>query len=168
MSKRMTHGLAILFFVLAGIAMGQSPEEQKSQTLPTKPDTAEKAISDSADAVEITESGSKVIAYYFHSTRRCATCKKLEAYAREAIEGGFEDELESGSLVIMAVNTDEDENKHYIDDYKLYTKKLILSKVKDGKEIEWVNLDKIWKLVGNEKKYKAYVAGEVEKFMGEN
>ena len=30
----------------------------------------------------------KIIAYYFHGTRRCATCKKLEAYSKEAIETG--------------------------------------------------------------------------------
>jgi hypothetical protein len=76
--------------------------------------------------------------------------------------------LENGFLVFKAVNTDEKENEHFIDDYKLYTKALILSKVKDGEEVEWVNLDKIWKLVGDEDKYKTYVTSEVKEFLGDN
>ncbi|MBD3219246.1 MAG: hypothetical protein GF310_13305 [candidate division Zixibacteria bacterium] len=171
MFKRATLVLTLLLFVFSGLAWGQSSEKQESQKLPLKPDTSEEKTADSTavketEAKEIIEG--KVIAYYFHSTRRCATCKKLEEYAREAIEGGFEDELENGTLEMKAVNTDEDENKHYIDDYKLYTKALILSRVNDGEEVEWVNLDKIWKLVGNEDKYKAYVTSGVEEFLGED
>jgi hypothetical protein len=171
MFKRATLILTLLLFAFSGLSLAQSSEKQESQKLPLKTDTL-KENNTGTTTLKETEAqekiDSKVIAYYFHSTRRCATCKKLEEYAREAIEGGFEDELEKGTLEIMAVNTDKDENKHYIDDYKLYTKALILSRVKEGEEVEWVNLDKIWKLVGNEDKYKAYVTSELEEFLGEN
>ena len=171
MFKRATLILILLLFAFSGLVVGQSSEKQESQKLPLKTDTLKETVTDSTAAAK-TEAKekieSKVIAYYFHSTRRCATCKKLEEYAREAIEGGFEDELENGILVIKSVNTDQDENQHFIDDYKLYTKALILSRVKEGEEVEWVNLDKIWKLVGNEDKYKAYVTSELEEFLGEN
>jgi hypothetical protein len=143
---------------------------QESQKLPLKTDTL-KENNTGTTTLKDTEAqekiDSKVIAYYFHSTRRCATCKKLEEYAREALEGGFEKELENGILVIKSVNTDQDENQHFIDDYKLYTKALILSRVKEGEEVDWVNLDKIWKLVGDEDKYKDYVTKELAEFLKE-
>jgi hypothetical protein len=165
--------LAVLlsFFLFSVVAMAQSAPKQEEVTLPLKPDSAEKASTDSLsdDGQEADPDGDvKVIAYYFHGTRRCATCKKLEAYSKQAIEDGFTEQLENGVLVFKAVNTDEKENEHFIDDYKLYTKALILSKVKDGEEVEWVNLDKIWKLVGNEDKYKAYVTSGVKEFLGDN
>ncbi|NIS17703.1 MAG: hypothetical protein GWO41_15105 [candidate division Zixibacteria bacterium] len=165
--------LAVLLslFLFSVMALAQSAPKQEELTLPLEQDSAEEASIDSlSDEKKDAESDNdtKVIAYYFHSTRRCATCRKLEEYSREAIEEGFENELEKGLLEINAVNTDEKENKHFIDDYKLYTKALILSKVEDGKEVEWVNLDKIWKLVGDEDKYKAYVTSEVKEFLGDN
>jgi len=109
--------------------------------------------------------GDVIIAYYFHGTQRCATCKKLEAYSREALKKGFPEDIADSSIVFTMVNYDLDENRHYIDDYGLYTKALILSKVSDGKEVEWKNLDKIWQLVRDEDKYIEYVQKETADFM---
>jgi len=111
---------------------------------------------------------SVVIAYYFHGTRRCPTCKKLEAYSQEAIETGFAGQLESGALKWRPVNIDEEGNEHFVQDYQLYTKSVILSKVKGEKEITWKNLDKIWTLVrGDKEAYLKYIQDEVTAFMGE-
>jgi hypothetical protein len=100
---------------------------------------------------------SKVIAYYFHGDFRCSTCHKLEQYSKEAIETNFKDALASGALEYKVVNIEDKGNEHYAKDYKLYTKSLILSLVKDGKETRWVNLDKIWEYTGDKKKFIDYV-----------
>lgn len=105
------------------------------------------------------------VAYYFHGTMRCPTCQKLEQYARQAIENDFKDELASGKLVFRSVNVDLKENGHFIDDYKLFTKSLVLSLVKDGVEVKSKNLQRIWELVGNKEKYSAYVSAEVAAFL---
>jgi hypothetical protein len=105
--------------------------------------------------------GSKVIAYYFHGSFRCQTCHKLEAYAKEAIETNFKDELSSGRLEYKAVNVEEKRNEHYVGDYGLYTKSIVLSVVKDGKEEKWKNLDKIWEYVNDKDRYIGYVKREV-------
>jgi len=107
----------------------------------------------------------RLIAYYFHGNFRCSTCYRLETYSREAIETNFRDELTSGKLVFNVVNTDEKANSHFINDYQLYTKSLILSLVKDGKQIKWVNLDKIWEYVGNKQKFIEYVKSGVVDFL---
>lgn len=107
----------------------------------------------------------RIVAYYFHGNQRCATCYKLEEYSREALETGFATELTDSLLAWQPTNYDLDENKHYIDDYKLFTKALVLSRVRDGKEIAWRNLDKIWELVGDKKKFLAYVQLETRSFL---
>ncbi|MFA5117456.1 MAG: nitrophenyl compound nitroreductase subunit ArsF family protein [Candidatus Omnitrophota bacterium] len=107
----------------------------------------------------------KVIAYYFHGTFRCYTCTNMEKYSREAIEGNFKDALASGSLEFKAVNVEDKGNEHFVDDYQLYTKSLILSLVKDGKEIKQKNLDQIWRLAGNKGKFIEYVTGEVAELL---
>ncbi|MDD5691978.1 MAG: nitrophenyl compound nitroreductase subunit ArsF family protein [Candidatus Omnitrophica bacterium] len=109
----------------------------------------------------------RVIAYYFHGSFRCATCHKLEQYSKEAIEINFQDALASGKLEFKAVNVEDRGNEHYSKDYQLYTKSLILSLVKDGKEIKWKNMDKIWEYVSDKKRFFDYVNEEVNNFLKE-
>ena len=97
-----------------------------------------------------------VVAYYFHGSARCPTCHKLEQYSKEAIGPG-----------LKVVNVDEKENRHYIKDYRLYTKSLVLSLVKGGKEIKWKNLDKIWEYSGNRQKFIDYVKNEMSAMLKE-
>lgn len=85
----------------------------------------------------------KVIAYYFHGTFRCPTCYNMEKYSKETIETNFKDALSSGKLEFKVVNVEEKGNEHYVNGYKLYTKSLILSLLKDGKEIRYKNLENL-------------------------
>lgn len=120
----------------------------------------------SVSAVFAADSGSaKVMAYYFHGSFRCYTCNMMERYSQEAIEANFKDALASGKLEFKAVNVEDRGNEHFVDDYKLYTKSLIISLVKDGKEVKSKNLDKIWELARNKQKFIEYVTAEVNALM---
>jgi len=141
--------------VFAGAA--DQPIESVDSALSQTPDTATQPV--------VTPVTKTVIAYYFHSNRRCATCMKLESYSEEALKTAFEDELADSSLVWRAMNYDEEGNEHFIEDYKLYTKAVVLSRVDDEREVEWKNLDKIWELVGDKDKFIEYVQTETRAFM---
>ena len=108
---------------------------------------------------------SKVIVYYFHGNFRCPTCRNLEQYAKDAIEDNFKKELAESNLIFKTVNVEEKENEHFVNDYQLYTKSLVLSLVKDNKEVKYKNLDKIWEYVRNKMQYTDYVKNEVENFL---
>jgi hypothetical protein len=124
-------------------------------------------VKDSTQAKEAAGVTDRVVAYYFHGTRRCANCRKIEAYSREAIEKGFVKELETGKLEWHIINTDEPENKHYREDYKLYTKSLIVTHVVGEKQREWKNLEKVWLLLNDKEGFIKYVEDEVRAFMGD-
>ena len=131
-------------------------------------DTVKATLNDSAVTSKIDSTAeNRVIIYYFHGNRRCQTCINLEKFARQAVDSNFAERIENGILEFKAINVDEKENEHYNEDYELYTKALILSRVKDGKEVDWINLDKIWELVKNETKYKDYVTSELNEFLGD-
>src|SRR3989338_8182119 len=108
-----------------------------------------------------------IVAYYFHGKVRCVTCQKLEQFSKEVLDTYFKGKLESGKLQFKIVNVEMKDNEHFAKDYKLYTKSLVLSLVKDGKEIKWKNLDKIWEYVGNKEKYADYVKTETKDFLKE-
>ena len=45
-----------------------------------------------------------VVVFFFHGPEHCTTCDRLEAAWREAVEGGFADELRSGRLRMASVD----------------------------------------------------------------
>ena len=105
--------------------------------------------------------------YYFHSNVRCYTCKNMEKYSKEAVETYFKKEVESGKVKFKAINVDKKENKHYVKDYQLYTKTLIVSVTKQDKELKYKNLDKIWEYVRDKEKFVNYVKGKINESLKE-
>ena len=122
------------------------------------------SISSSVVALE-DKPAAKIIAYYFHGSFRCYTCTNMEKYSRETIEMNFKDALQTGKIEFKAINVQERGNEHFVDDYQLYTKSLILSLVKDGKEVKSKNLDKIWQLSRNKQKFIDYVTNEINSYL---
>ena len=107
----------------------------------------------------------KVIAYYFHTNTRCSTCIKVEQYSREAIEQGFPKELKNGTLELRMVNYEKPENRHFMKDYKLVSKSLILVNVVNGKQTKWTNLKLVWQLTGYKDSFLNYVRKEVRSYL---
>jgi hypothetical protein len=107
----------------------------------------------------------KVIAYYFHTNTRCSTCIKIEDYSHEAIEKGFPDELKNGTLEMRVINYEQPENKHFMKDYKLVSKSLVLVNMVNGKQTEWTNLKMVWQLTGKKDEFLKYVRKEVRGYL---
>lgn len=110
----------------------------------------------------------KITVYYFHTSYRCSNCVKIEKYSSEAVQSGFPKELKDGKIVWKVVNVEKEPNKHFIKDYQLYTKSLVIVKMKNGKQIEWKNLNKIWELLYNKSKFIGYVQDEVKNYLKGN
>jgi thiol-disulfide isomerase/thioredoxin len=108
---------------------------------------------------------SKFIVYYFHTTGRCPTCIKMEKYTNEAVKAYFSNELKSGKIEFKVVNVDMPENEHFMKDYGLYTKSVVISEIKSGKEIRWKNLDKIWTKVRDKNEFMNYIKQETLDFI---
>jgi hypothetical protein len=102
---------------------------------------------------------------YFHTTTRCVSCYKIEALAQATVQTAFAAQLAQGDLVWSAINVDEPGNEHYIDDYRLFTKSVIVSEVVGEKEVRFRNLDRVWELLGDEQAFARYVADEVGAFL---
>jgi len=111
--------------------------------------------------------GRKIIVYYFHGKRRCPTCMKLEAYTREAVTKGFAELIKGGKVELKVVNFDEPRDKHFVEDFKLYTKAVVIVDSLDGKQLRWKNLEKIWDLVVNQFAYIKYVQDGINAYLQE-
>ena len=109
--------------------------------------------------------GTKVVMYYFHGNARCKTCLTIEMYALEAIETGFPESLRDGTLEFLPVNLEIEGNEHFIDDFQLSARTVVIERITDGKRGDYVNLHRVWELVGDKEAYIRYVQDEMEKFM---
>ena len=107
-----------------------------------------------------------VVAFYFHGNTRCATCRKIEAYADEAIHQGFVQALDTSALTWRVVNIEEPENRHFVEDFQLVTRSVVLAEYRDGNLVRWENLDKVWQLVRDKDGFTSYVQDETREFLG--
>jgi len=135
--------LVLLFLGVAGTAEGQGP---------------------APGGLEIGAAG-QVIVYYFHGDRRCSTCREIERLSRIAVTEGFPEELAGGTIRFLSVNVDQRENRHFADEFRLYTRALILTEEAGGKPVRSSNLQRIWELVHNPSEFNAYVQGELRAFL---
>jgi hypothetical protein len=109
--------------------------------------------------------GPETVVYYFHGNARCATCKTIEAYADEAVHAAFAAELEDGTLQWRVVNIDETANRHFIEDFQLVTRSVVLAEYRDGEVVRYENLDQVWRLVRDKGRFVSYVQDETREFL---
>lgn len=107
----------------------------------------------------------KVIAYYFHVTARCTTCRTIESYSREVIEQKFGGDIARGHLQFKVVNVQSPENRHFVKDYQLFTKSLVLVRFENGRQAEYKVLNDTWELVGDKQAMQGYVEREVRDYL---
>jgi hypothetical protein len=110
--------------------------------------------------------GHTVVAYYFHGNFRCQTCRKIEALSREAVESGFPEDLKAGRLEWRVINVEEPGNQHFIQDYQLFSKSLVLVARDSSKQTRWKNLQRVWTLVGDKEAFIQYVQDEIRAYLG--
>jgi len=106
------------------------------------------------------------VVYYFHGTARCPTCRKFESFSSEALREAFAEALKDGRLEWRVVNIEEPDNEHFVSDYQLYSKSIVIVKIQDGKQIAWKNLKRIWELVRDKEAFMQYVKDEVSSYLG--
>lgn len=162
MTKRGLIGPWISYVAIVAAALGLSYSCSKGDQSTEKNTAAENAaVTDSSKKTDPINNR-RVIVYYFHGNTRCPTCFKLETIAKSEIETDFGDAIKAGTLEWKTVNVEDKGSEHFNDDYKLYTKSVIISIQQDGKEASWKNLEKIWQLVHEEPAYRAYIKNEVK------
>ena len=126
---------------------------------PTRPKVAVAAVPDTGRVAH------RIIAYYFHGDVRCVSCRKIEAYSREAIEQAFAGELKDGRLDWRVVNLDQEGNQHFTKDYQLFTKSLVLVDEVKGKQVRWKNLEKVWEHLQDKPAFFRYVQDETRAYL---
>jgi hypothetical protein len=95
-----------------------------------------------------------LVAYFFHGKKRCPACRKIETYAREAIETGFARQVSEGTVQWRVLDYEEPANEPFVDRYGVLTSTIVLVKMKDGEEAAPVNLEQqVWDLTDDKEAF---------------
>ena len=103
---------------------------------------------------------------YFSSDVRCATCMRIERLTRETVTKNFPAELANGRIVLQTINLDGPGNEHFVQDYQLISKTVIVSDRAKGQEVQWENLQGVWSKQKDEQAFEAYVVDAVRRHLG--
>lgn len=166
--------LAFVFGISTFLMAQGSAQAQGGQTKSGTEAVSQQAVPKGQGAAQKSDSKAavsplshKVIAYYFYGNVRCPSCKKIEAYSQEAIQGGFAAPLKDGRLEWRPINVDEPGNEHFLKDFQIYTKSLVIVDTINGKQKQWKNLPKVWELLYNKDGFIKYVRDEVNTYLAE-
>ncbi len=157
--------IVLLVFVAASVTWLVIKETRDGETEQKQGRDKNAAGGGENTPVGLPQAKEKVTVYYFHQTARCMTCNRIEALTRQAVESGFADQIKAGRVEIKAVNVEEPGNRHFVDDYKLVTKSVVLVDGRKQKAGRWKNLERVWELVRNEEAFGKYVQSEVKAFL---
>lgn len=150
----------LVIVVLGSLAIWANREFQKSQSYAE----AEKQAVPAENLPGV--DGPQVVMTYFLIGTRCPSCKKIEALAKEAAEKDFAAELAANKLIFRVIDTGEAANRHYLNDYQLSSKTVVLSRRVDGKETAWKDMEKVWDLLDDGPAYHAYLGTQIREYLG--
>ncbi len=102
---------------------------------------------------------------YFHGTTRCEGCIAIESNITRSVDALYSEERKNGKIIFESIDFLAEGNEKFTDAYQLETQTLIISKIVDGKEVRWVNLDKVWDYAASFPKMKKYIDKEVRKLI---
>lgn len=107
-------------------------------------------------------SGSRLVAFYFHGAKRCASCNTIERLTRDALQP----EVQAGAVEIRPVDIDEPANAHFVQDFQLTMRTVVLAEEADGRITRWERLDECWQRFGDAPDFTDYVRTHLARFRG--
>ena len=156
MDVKRTLALALLLFVVAALGTLGVKEYQRSR------DRARASTSQAATPAH----GRVVTVYYLHTTTRCPSCMKIESFTAAAVTGPrFSAPLAEGKMIFKVLNTDDAEHAHFVPEYELVTKSVVVSERVEGRETRWKRLDKVWDLLDDPTAFQKYIQEEVSAYL---
>lgn len=142
----------LIFGLLALAVVGAASAVKQRLTAEQPPSGAEATMAADSGL----PANGKVVTY-FTTNVRCPSCLKIESLTRETIESRFSERLNSGEIVFRTINTDQPDYKHFVDDYQLVSKTVIVSTRKNGKETGYENLQDVWLKLNDPADFENYI-----------
>lgn len=104
----------------------------------------------------------RLVARYYHATKRCVTCNKIEKQARAALENRFPEALADGRIVWETANMDDVWNAAAVEHYGLIRSSVVFIDMAGDVEEDYIVLNRAWDLYDEPERFAEYVQSSVE------
>lgn len=141
------------------------PAETAAAAAPTGKEQVKAPVAPVKAIPAKTTAAKTAVVYYFYTNTRCSSCKTIEAYTREAVATKLAAGYKDWKIEFKGVNVDEAPNKHFVQDYWLNSKSVVVQKYAGEKSLDWSRLDKVWQLLSDKDAFMNYVADETHKLL---
>ena len=143
--KKVTSGLLLCFALISiGFALGKEVTLRRVQSVVSE---------DGAT------SGDQVLVYYMYPAIRCVTCNKIEKAAHGIVHEDYAEAVKGGRLKWREVNISE--NDELAGRYKVASSTVVVVRLKDGREVGFERLDKVWPLAEKPAELTAYIRNAI-------
>lgn len=102
---------------------------------------------------------------YFHRRFRCPACEVIQNGIDEALRDHFAEQVKNGAVTWRVINLDDKGNEHYPETYDFFYNTLIVAEERNGKDIRYKNLQKVYEFESDIPALKEYVRKEVEEYL---
>jgi hypothetical protein len=92
------------------------------------------------------------VVYYFHSNKRCETCRAIESQAREVLYADFAPQLDREEIAWEVLNFQKPSGKKLAEKFDVKDPVVVLAKVEDGEITTFKRLDNCMMLANDSDK----------------
>lgn len=110
----------------------------------------------------ITSKTENIEVYYFHYTRRCATCTAVENVTKETIEELYVTQVEAGRVVFKTINLDEPESEEIAAKLEVSSQTLLIVA---GDKKENMTTDAFMNAKSNPEKLREIIKSTIDPFI---
>lgn len=118
MKNQVIKFVLVFTFIIGGLTMNSCTSNKTTDT-----STTTKSVSENTEDAGLT-------AYYFHATRRCATCEAVEKVSQETILADYK-----GKVEFKSINREEDSENPLVKKYEISGQTLLLIKGAETKDM---------------------------------
>ena len=61
-------------------------------------------------------------------------------------------------MVFQIVNIEEDATRHFVNDFQLTNRSVVMLTRQNGEDLQWRRLDKVWEKISDDDAYKGYIS----------
>ena len=111
-------------------------------------------------AVAPSATASRLVAFYFHGNKRCDACNSIERLTRAALKP----DTDAGTVEIRSINVDDPAHAHFVTDFALAVRTVVLAEEVGGRYPRWKRLDECWSRYEEPEDFAAYLQANLQAF----
>ncbi len=110
----------------------------------------------------------QVVVYYFHRKFRCQSCEILESTLQDTMRVTYANHFGAGRLAMCVINVDDPENRHYLEQFKIFSNSIVIVEKRSGVVLRYKNLEAIWDVLEDRDAITQMLRTEVAQFLPES